>query len=116
MIQVIFFLNSSSIKAQSHSMLHSRCATKWIINLKCEYFSAVEVIVENLPDIYVDKLLVFLATQIENTTHIEFYLLWVNRILMIHGLKLKQRSQRIISCVRTLQKNVNRKYEDIGKM
>ncbi|XP_034301423.2 periodic tryptophan protein 2 homolog [Magallana gigas] len=78
--------------------------------------SSVEVIVENLPDIYVDKLLVFLATQIENTTHIEFYLLWVNRILMIHGLKLKQRSQRIISCVRTLQKNVNRKYEDIGKI
>ncbi|XP_056011786.1 periodic tryptophan protein 2 homolog isoform X2 [Ostrea edulis] len=78
--------------------------------------SSIEVIVENLPDIYVDKLLVFLATQLETTAHIEFYLLWVNKILMTHGLKLKQRSQKIISCLRTLQKNITRKYEDIGKI
>ena len=82
--------------------------------ISCSF--AVDVIVENLPDIYVDKLLGFLASQIEHTAHIEFYLLWVNRILMTHGLKLKQRSQKIISCLRTLQKNVTRKYEDIGKM
>ncbi|KAK3099531.1 hypothetical protein FSP39_005884 [Pinctada imbricata] len=78
--------------------------------------SDVEVIVEGLPEVYVDKLLAFLAEQIETSAHIEFYLTWINRILTIQGPKLKKRSQNIMACLRTLQKNITNKYEDISKI
>ena len=76
----------------------------------------MEVICINLPDTYVDKLLSFLAAQIESTAHIEFYLIWIQCLLMKHGPRLKQRSQQIMATLRNLQKNVSKKSEDIGKM
>ena len=79
-------------------------------------FFSVDVICDNLPDTYIDKLLSFLAAQIESTAHIEFYMIWIQQLLMKHGPRLKQRSQQIMGTLRTLQKNVSRKLEDIGKM
>ncbi|ESP03657.1 hypothetical protein LOTGIDRAFT_198984 [Lottia gigantea] len=76
----------------------------------------IDVISQNLPNTYIDKLLNFLATQIESTAHIHFYLLWLQNLLKIHGPKLKQRSQQLMATLRTLQKNVTRKYEDISKI
>jgi len=76
----------------------------------------VEVILDNMPDVYVDKLMSFLAGTIESTAHIEFYLTWVRQLLLQHGPRLKQRSQSIMATLRTLQKNVTRKSEDLGKM
>jgi hypothetical protein len=80
------------------------------------FFVVVDVICENLPDTYVDKLLNYLSGGIEFTAHVEFYVRWINKLLMCHGPKLKQRSQKIMTTLRTLQKNVTRKYEDIGKL
>ena len=37
-------------------------------------FISVELVCQSLPDIYVDKLLSFIAGQIESSRHIEFYL------------------------------------------
>lgn len=79
-------------------------------------FSDVEVIVDNLPNIYVDKLMSFVAGMIETTAHIEFYLIWCSRLLMQHGPRLKQRSQQIMATLRSLQKNVTRKSEELGKL
>ena len=79
-------------------------------------YSDIDVICENLPDTYVDKLLNYLSGGIEFTAHVEFYVRWINKLLMCHGPKLKQRSQKIMTTLRTLQKNVARKYEDIGKL
>lgn len=76
----------------------------------------VEVIVDNLPDVYVDKLMSFVASMIESTAHIEFYLTWASRLLMQHGPKLKQRSQKVMATLRSMQKNVTRKSEELGKM
>ncbi|XP_052797070.1 periodic tryptophan protein 2 homolog [Mya arenaria] len=76
----------------------------------------VEVIINNLPDIYVDKLMAYVATAIESTAHIEFYLIWARQLLMQHGPRLKQRSQSIMAALRLLQKNVTRKAEDLGKL
>ncbi|XP_053398750.1 periodic tryptophan protein 2 homolog [Mercenaria mercenaria] len=78
--------------------------------------SDVEVIVDNLPDIYVDKLMSFVAGMIESTAHIEFYLTWASKLLMQHGPRLKQRSQQIMATLRSMQKNVTRKSEELGKI
>ncbi|CAG5124103.1 unnamed protein product, partial [Candidula unifasciata] len=74
------------------------------------------VIIETLPDTYVDKLLAFTGHMIESSAHIEFYLLWLLPLLSMHGPKLKQRSQQITASLRTIQRNVTRKYEDLRKI
>ncbi|OWF52888.1 periodic tryptophan protein 2 homolog [Mizuhopecten yessoensis] len=78
--------------------------------------SNVPVICENLPNAYIDKLLAFLANQMEATTHLQFYMIWINKILMFHGPQLKQRSQSIMATLRMLQKGITRKHEDLGKI
>ncbi|XP_005103088.1 periodic tryptophan protein 2 homolog [Aplysia californica] len=77
---------------------------------------SADVIIESLPDTYVDKLLAFMGHMIESSAHIEFYLLWLLPLLTAHGPKLKQRSQSVMSSLRTLQRNLTRKYEDLRKI
>ncbi|NXO94551.1 PWP2 protein, partial [Certhia brachydactyla] len=53
--------------------------------------SEVDVVCSSLPDLYVEKLLEFLASAFETSCHLEFYLIWTNKLLMLHGQKLKTR-------------------------
>ncbi|KAH9519861.1 U3 snoRNP protein [Bulinus truncatus] len=78
--------------------------------------SSAPNIIENLPDVYIDKLLSFCGHLIESSAHLEFYLHWLLPLLVTHGPKLKQRSQQIMPSLRTLQRNLARKYEDLQKI
>ncbi|NXC79465.1 PWP2 protein, partial [Cercotrichas coryphoeus] len=51
--------------------------------------SEVDVVCSSLPDLYVEKLLEFLASAFETSCHLEFYLIWAQKLLMLHGQKLK---------------------------
>lgn len=53
---------------------------------------SVAVICGSLPDIYVEKLLGFVAACLEKSGHLQFYLSWAQNLLMLHGQKLKNRS------------------------
>ncbi|NWU28307.1 PWP2 protein, partial [Dyaphorophyia castanea] len=53
--------------------------------------SEVDVVCSSLPDLYVEKLLEFLASAFETSCHLEFYLTWAHKLLMLHGQKLKTR-------------------------
>ncbi|NWS04589.1 PWP2 protein, partial [Motacilla alba] len=53
--------------------------------------SEVDVVCSSLPDLYVEKLLEFLASAFETSCHLEFYLIWAHKLLMLHGQKLKTR-------------------------
>ena len=55
------------------------------------HFFIVQLVVQHLNDMYVDKLLRFVARQIESSKHLHFYLLWCHHLLTYHGAKLKQR-------------------------
>ncbi len=79
-------------------------------------FFPVELILQSLPDLYLDKLLDFLVSQLESSPHIQFYLEWCQQALMLHGPRLKQRSQSIMSTLRGLQKNLTRRHDDLAKM
>lgn len=76
----------------------------------------VQLIVQNLNGIYVDKLLRFVAKQMESSKHLHFYLLWCHHALTYHGGKLKQRSGAIMPLLRTLQKNLTRHQKNLGKL
>ncbi|NWY28743.1 PWP2 protein, partial [Pheucticus melanocephalus] len=53
--------------------------------------SEIDVVCSSLPDLYVEKLLEFLASAFETSCHLEFYLIWAHKLLMLHGQKLKTR-------------------------
>lgn len=76
--------------------------------------SDIELTATSLPDIYIDKILKFIASELELTRHIHFYLLWIETILTKHGPKINSSLQMPI--LLTLQKNMQKKYDDISKI
>lgn len=52
---------------------------------------AVRVICASLPDVYVEKLLGFVAACLERSGHLQFYMMWAQNLLMLHGQNLKSR-------------------------
>lgn len=78
--------------------------------------SNVEVIAKYMPQVYVEKLLDFLGEHMDNTKHIEFYLVWIKELLVSHGILLKERSSHLSSTLCTLQKTLMQHYEDLRKM
>ncbi|KAK3769873.1 hypothetical protein RRG08_036920 [Elysia crispata] len=78
--------------------------------------NSAAMIIDSLSDVYVDKLLAFIGDMLEGTAHIEFYLLWLMPLLTSHGPKLKQRSQQVMTSLRTLQRNISRKYDELRKI
>ncbi|XP_062866597.1 PWP2 small subunit processome component [Trichomycterus rosablanca] len=75
-----------------------------------------EVVASSLPDVYVEKLLYFLGSSLEKSRHLEFYLTWVNHLLIIHGQKLKNRSSAILPTVQQLMKSIQRHHDDLSKL
>jgi periodic tryptophan protein 2 len=77
---------------------------------------SIEIVVDSLADNYIDKLMSFIAIQIEKSVHLEFYLNWSRSILYKHGNRIKQRSLAKMSVLCNLEKSLNKKFEDLGKM
>ncbi|CAK9809708.1 Periodic tryptophan protein 2 homolog [Anthophora quadrimaculata] len=76
--------------------------------------SDINLTVTNLSPIYVEKLLKFIALELEYTRHIHFYLFWIETILTKHGSKINSALQMPILLV--LQKNMQKKYDDLSKI
>uniref|UniRef100_A0A8C8S8V7 Small-subunit processome Utp12 domain-containing protein n=1 Tax=Pelusios castaneus TaxID=367368 RepID=A0A8C8S8V7_9SAUR len=76
----------------------------------------VDVVCSSLPELYVEKMLEFLASAFETTHHLEFYLTWAQRLLMLHGQKLKTRSGKLLPIIQFLQKSIQRHFEDVSKL
>ncbi|CAK9825038.1 Periodic tryptophan protein 2 homolog [Anthophora retusa] len=76
--------------------------------------SDINLTVTNLSPIYVEKLLKFIALELEYTRHVHFYLLWIETILTKHGSKINSALQMPILLV--LQKNMQKKYDDLSKI
>lgn len=74
----------------------------------------VELIVETLPQKYVEKLIVIIAGHLESSRHLEFYLLWAQNLLTIHGPSIK--GHQSLPALLTLEKSLKRKYEQLSKM
>jgi len=78
--------------------------------------SAVQLLVQSLPDVYVEKLLVFLAQRLDNSPHLQFYLSWSVSLLTTHTTGLRERSSTLMAAIRDLQKSIAQKKTDLGKM
>ncbi|XP_011374679.1 periodic tryptophan protein 2 homolog [Pteropus vampyrus] len=76
----------------------------------------IEVISSSLPELYVEKVLEFLASSFEVSRHLEFYLIWTQKLLLAHGQKLKSRAGTLLPVVQFLQKGIQRHLDDISKL
>ncbi|KAL0615505.1 Periodic tryptophan protein 2-like protein [Plecturocebus cupreus] len=76
----------------------------------------IEVVSSSLPELYVEKVLEFLASSFEVSRHVEFYLLWTQKLLMLHGQKLKSRAGTLLPVIQFLQKSIQRHLDDLSKL
>lgn len=76
----------------------------------------ISLVVQSLKEPYVERLLKFVALQLEKSSHLHFYLLWCQQLLSVHSQKLKAVSSRLLVVLRSLQKSISRQQEDIGKL
>ena len=63
---------------------------------KCIPVGSVPLLCAHFPTSFLDKLLAFLAMEIESSQHVEWALVWVNNIIRFHGSKL-QNTEEITS-------------------
>ncbi|KAJ6667645.1 hypothetical protein lerEdw1_016766 [Lerista edwardsae] len=79
-------------------------------------YNEIDVICSSLPELYIEKVLEFLASSLEKSRHLEFYLIWTKKLLMLHGCKLKTRSEKLLPTIQFLQKSIQRHFEDVSKL
>ncbi|EDV24827.1 uncharacterized protein TRIADDRAFT_50274 [Trichoplax adhaerens] len=77
---------------------------------------SIDLVCQYLPLVYVEKILQFVAFELETSRHLEFYLIWSNRLLMHHGTALKQKSGDIMPILISLQKSIKDKKNDLSKL
>ncbi len=80
------------------------------------HIHTVPLIVQNLPNVYIEKLLVFLAQRLDSSPHLQFYLTWCVELLTAHCSQLKESSASLMAPIRDLQKSITQKKADLGKM
>ncbi|XP_037552519.1 PWP2 small subunit processome component [Nematolebias whitei] len=76
----------------------------------------IPVVCGSLPDIYVEKLLGFVAACLEKSGHLQFYMTWAQNLLMLHGQELKRRSGSILPTLQALQKSIQRHFDNLSKL
>ena len=63
-----------------------------------------------------ERVLDFVALQLDKSRHLHFYLLWCQQLLTVHGQKLKQLAGKLLAVLRGLQKSLTRRYEDLANV
>jgi len=75
--------------------------------------SDVEITVRSLPEVYMERTLKFVASSLESTHHVEFYLIWIQHLLTACGPRVQSQMTPILL---TLHKNLTKKYEELAKL
>ncbi|CCI41839.1 unnamed protein product [Albugo candida] len=80
---------------------------------------SILLVSQGIRDAYLKRLLGVLATQIDQSPHLEFYLQWSLAILNTHGAKLRDHdsgNQSFRSALRSLQKSVLQHLSDLARV
>jgi periodic tryptophan protein 2 len=70
-------------------------------------FDTISMIVRDLPRVYLGRLLLLLARQIEESPHLEFALRWLGDILSVHGRYIKERHGEFATELRAVLRGVD---------
>ncbi|KAL0273025.1 UNVERIFIED_CONTAM: hypothetical protein PYX00_005802 [Menopon gallinae] len=75
---------------------------------------AIQLCASSFPAAYVTRCLKFIATILESTRHLEFYLLWIRHMLTVHGAKIKGPDS--LPVLLALQKFMKKSQDELGKI
>ncbi|KAG0301506.1 hypothetical protein BGZ98_008287 [Dissophora globulifera] len=78
--------------------------------------SDVRLVARQLPTKYLERLMKFIASYMEDSPHLEFHLIWCTSLLISHGKYLKDHSGEFLTVFRGLQKGVGKMHEDLAKV
>lgn len=76
----------------------------------------IALVVKDLPNVYLPRLLRFIALATEETPHLEINLLWIEAILSRHGRWLKERRGGLEQELRIVQRAVKRIQVEMGRL
>lgn len=76
----------------------------------------IALLVKDLPNVYLDRLLRHIAQQADASPHLELNLLWLEALLKSHGAVLKQRQGEYAEVVRMVQRAIGKIQKDIMSM
>ncbi|RLU14873.1 hypothetical protein DMN91_012760 [Ooceraea biroi] len=77
-------------------------------------YKEIELTMISMPDVYIERLLKFIASELESTRHIHFYLLWIETILTRRGPRINSALQMPVLLM--LSKNMQKKYDDLSRI
>lgn len=78
--------------------------------------SSISLVVEQLPVVYVPRLLRFVAVQTEGSPHLEFCLLWIQAILVSHGQWVADNRGTVDSELRIVSRAIGRIRDELRRM
>ncbi|GIZ47464.1 hypothetical protein CKM354_001055400 [Cercospora kikuchii] len=78
--------------------------------------SDIGLVVRDLPQVYLDRLLRFVSKESDQSPHLELNLLWMESLLNQHGRLLKERPGEYAEVVRMMQKAIARVQGEIMKV
>lgn len=79
-------------------------------------YTNIALVVEELPVVYVPRLLRFVALQTEESPHLEFCLLWIRAILDSHGQWVGDNRGSVDAEMRTVSRAVGRIKDDLRRL
>jgi periodic tryptophan protein 2 len=78
--------------------------------------NSISLVVEELPVVYVPRLLRFVGLQTEESPHLEFCLLWVQAILTSHGQWVGENRAKVDAELRTVSRAVGRIRDELRRL
>ncbi|KIW80018.1 hypothetical protein Z517_06633 [Fonsecaea pedrosoi CBS 271.37] len=79
-------------------------------------FGSVPLLVRELPKVYLGKLLMLIAQQMENHPHLEFALRWLGEILSVHGRYIKERHGEFAAELRSILRGVDSRGKTVRSL
>lgn len=77
---------------------------------------SIPIVVQTLAPTFIERVLSFVVSQVETSPHIEFNLKWIVSMLYEHGSYFQKRTPSTVMILRSVQKAVGRKFEDLSKL
>ena len=76
----------------------------------------ISLVVADVPEVYVSRLLRFIALAADDSPHLEFNLMWIERMLRQHGRYIREHRGVMREELMLVQRAIKRIQDDLGRL